>query len=368
MSKPKRVVIVHASDASMDLVLAGISEARRDGCDWSVRHQYQAPRNQQEIAELQAYRPDGILSVSSNLPPALLRLGIPWVSLRSRQSPLAVMADDQAVGQCAADHLIGLGMPTLAHLAHGDSGWQVSRGEGFLAGATRHGRSVVRLEWNGPEGFLAQLAPLPRPLALFTGNDWFALEVMEALLSLDTRIPAEVALLGADDLPACATATVPLSSVRVPHRECGRRAAHLLGEAMSGRCLSPVTIMVAPEGVAERASTDALAIRDPEVAAMLRLIRMRIGEPFTVGDIVTASSLGRRSLEIRFRRQVGHTILEEIHRCRITQAKAMLRASAAHISDIAAACGFSDASQFAVVFRKLEGMAPGAWRTRQQDG
>lgn len=371
MPRPKRVVIVHSGDISMDPVLAGINEFRREGPDWHVRHQYQAPRNADEVAELLAFEPDGLIGVSASLAPAVMHRGFPWVSVRNRQSPLAVVLDDHAVGRCAAEHLIGLGAGALAVLPEGDTGWRRARREGFLAGLARHGRSAQQLIWDGPGGprdlhrhLLAQIAALPKPLAIFAGNDWFALELMEALSSAGVRIPADVAVLGADDLPRCSEVPVPLSSVQVGHRECGRQAAMLLAEAMSNRSMAPITITVPPEGVAERASTDAIAVRDPEVASVLRFIRMRVAESFDVGDVIATSSLGRRSLEMRFRRLLGHTILDEIHRCRIAHAQSMLRNTETAIAEVATACGFSDPPHFTVVFRKVVGMTPSAWRAQ----
>ncbi len=373
MSKPKRVVVIHSGDISMEPVLAGIDEVRRGGHDWYVRHQYNPPRNPAEVSDMLAFEPDGLISVGGNIAAILQQQKFPWVSVRSRQSPLSVVVDEHAVGMCAAEHLVGLGTPVTACLSESDDGWQRHRREGFLAGMARHGREAVVLRWGSQDGgiskhqnFLDQIATLTKPVALFTGNDWFAFEAMEALLGAGVRIPADVALLGADDLARCAASSMPLSSVRVPHRECGRRAAVLLAEAMAGRASAPVTVTLVPDGVAERASTDAVAVRDAEVAQVLRFIRMRVAEPFDVGDVVAASSLGRRTLEMRFRRLLGRSILDEIHRCRIEQAKTMLRTAEVAVAEVAGACGFSDAPHFTVVFRKVTGMTPSAWRAQER--
>jgi LacI family transcriptional regulator len=378
MSKSKRVVIVHASDSSMDQIMAGIDEVRRSGHEWYVRHQYNVPRNAEEVADVLGFQPDGLISVGGNLPQSLQHQAFPWVSVRNRQSPLAVVCDDHAVGECAADHLVGLGAATFAYLRDrnddsDDSGWKRARREGFQAGLAKHGQTAHLLAWNHATGatlshahFLAQIAALPKPIAIFTGNDWYALEALEALFSAGVRIPAEVALLGADDVQRCAVAAVPLSSVRVPHRECGRRAAELLVLAMDGKTRGTVAINLPPDGVAERASTDAIEVRDREVAAVLRLIRMRVAEPFDVGDVIAASNLGRRSLELRFRRLLGRTILDEIHRCRIEHAKSMLRNPEMTIAQVASSSGFSDAPHFTVVFRKVAGVTPSVWRAENR--
>lgn len=374
----KRVCIVHANDRGMDQILAGIDEVRREGLDWQIRHQYEPPRNAREVADVLDFRPDGLLSAAA-LPPALHRPPCPWVSVRSREAPMAVLNDDRLAGEQAADHLASLGAAVLAVLCERPeedepAGWKRERRRGFESGAARHGQRVHRILLDDPAHrqargpwLLAQLAALPRPVALFTGNDWYAFEVLEILLAAGVRVPAEVALLGADDWPRCAAAAVPLSSVRIGHREAGRRAALLLRDAMAGRP-APGAVVVPPAGVAARASTDAIAVQDPEVAEALAAIRRRIGEPFAVDDVVAASRLRRRALEQRFRRVLGRSILAEIHRQRIAHAQVLLRTGQAGIAEVAQACGFADAPHFTTVFRKLVGVPPSAWRARERGG
>jgi len=175
-----------------------------------------------------------------------------------------------------------------------------------------------------------------------------------------------VALLGADDIPRCADTTVPLSSVRVPHRECGRRAALLLDRAMGDQVRRTELVVLRPDGVSERASTDPVAVADGEVASVIRYIRLRIGEPFGVADAIAASNLSRRSLEMRFRAVLGRTILDEIHRQRVERAKLLLRTGNSSILEIANGTGFTGSAHFSIVFKRATGLSPSAFRTAER--
>jgi len=67
-----------------------------------------------------------------------------------------------------------------------------------------------------------------RPTAAVCANDLLALGVLQEMVRHGVRVPAEFAIVGYDDIDFAAAAAVPLSSVRKPRQELGRRAAELL--------------------------------------------------------------------------------------------------------------------------------------------
>jgi DNA-binding LacI/PurR family transcriptional regulator len=77
-------------------------------------------------------------------------------------------------------------------------------------------------------GGLADLPPARRPSAAFCANDLLALGMLRELTRRGPRVPADVALVGYDDIEFAAAAAVPLSSVRQPREQLGRTAAELL--------------------------------------------------------------------------------------------------------------------------------------------
>jgi methylphosphotriester-DNA--protein-cysteine methyltransferase len=66
--------------------------------------------------------------------------------------------------------------------------------------------------------------------------------------------------------------------------------------------------------VVTRQSSDVLAIHDEAIAKAVRYVRENADKSIKVNDMVSASGISRRSLELKFIEHVGATPLEEIHR------------------------------------------------------
>jgi LacI family transcriptional regulator len=67
-----------------------------------------------------------------------------------------------------------------------------------------------------------------RPTAAVCANDLLALGLLQEMVRHGVRVPHDMAIVGFDDIDFAAAAAVPLSSVRKPRYELGRRAAELL--------------------------------------------------------------------------------------------------------------------------------------------
>jgi LacI family transcriptional regulator len=77
----------------------------------------------------------------------------------------------------------------------------------------------------------AQVLAIPadrRPTAAICANDLIALGVLQEMVRSGVRVPEEFAIVGYDDIDFAAAAAVPLTSVRKPRQDIGRRAAELL--------------------------------------------------------------------------------------------------------------------------------------------
>lgn len=82
-----------------------------------------------------------------------------------------------------------------------------------------------------PQGYQCahQLLSLPHPpTALVVSNDVMAFGAMEAARELGFRIPADLSIIGFDDIPQAAHVHPPLSTVRQPLEEMGHSAVNLL--------------------------------------------------------------------------------------------------------------------------------------------
>lgn len=72
------------------------------------------------------------------------------------------------------------------------------------------------------------LAERPRPTAILAMSDPFALATIDAALELGLRVPADLSVVGFDDIPTAGRISPPLTTVRQPLVEKGRIAAELL--------------------------------------------------------------------------------------------------------------------------------------------
>jgi LacI family transcriptional regulator len=103
------------------------------------------------------------------------------------------------------------------------------------------------------------------------------------------------------------------------------------------------------------------------VTAALHYIRNHLAEPLRVSTIAAALTVRRRALEQKFRSLLGRSVLDEIHRVRVEQAKGLLATTDLLVSQVAEQSGFSTPQRMATVFRKMTGMSPGGYR-RQATG
>src|SRR5207245_7075276 len=130
----------------------------------------------------------------------------------------------------AADHFLGLGHRSLAHLGGPvelDTVWR--RREGFVERALEAGcaPAVVAAELSEPAGFAAMqelLAHAAAPTAVFVANVNQALGALAAVREAGVRVPEQLSLLCHDDDPVCEYIEAPLTAIRMPLHELGSTA------------------------------------------------------------------------------------------------------------------------------------------------
>jgi LacI family transcriptional regulator, galactose operon repressor len=200
-------------------------------------------------------RADGLLVVST-LPPALevdrLRAAdIPCVLIDAvHPSFPSIAVDDVAGGELATRHLVQLGHRRVALI--GDPppefrfDWSRDRTRGYERALAAAGIEVreeyVREGTRLPHVARAvaiELLSLPeRPTAVFAASDTQAIGVLEAARALGIVVPAELSVIGFDDIEVAGY--LGLTTVRQPLVESGRRGARLLLELLEGRPMSPL--------------------------------------------------------------------------------------------------------------------------------
>jgi LacI family transcriptional regulator len=174
--------------------------------------------------------------------------GVPLV-LVDRRAPgpdqCSVAVDDVLGGRLAAGHLLERGHRRIAFVG-GSSGLpQVQeRHAGVVAAIRETTGSDDSLTVLSPSGLTVaggreaaeRIIGLPaarRPTAMICANDLLALGVLQEMVRHGFAVPDDMAIVGYDDIDFAAAAALPLSSVRRPRYELGRRAAELLLEEAS---------------------------------------------------------------------------------------------------------------------------------------
>jgi DNA-binding LacI/PurR family transcriptional regulator len=133
----------------------------------------------------------------------------------------ALPVDPTAEGACAARYLIDRGRRAIGVVVPADPGlgpFGVPRLRGVEQVAAAAGARVVRLDMADTTAAAAQLAAGWRGLGLdsvFGYNDDYAGGLMVALRDAGLRVPEDVAVVGADDLPLCELLRPRLTSVRL---------------------------------------------------------------------------------------------------------------------------------------------------------
>ncbi|GAA4913499.1 LacI family DNA-binding transcriptional regulator [Nesterenkonia rhizosphaerae] len=167
---------------------------------------------------------------------------------------------DQELGaRRATAHLIEAGHRSVAHIA-GPMDWFDARGRvvGWrqaLAVAELSAPPMVEAGgWTAESGYRAAQQIMSwgqLPDAVFAANDFLALGLIRALEERGLRVPADISVVGFDDVDAAGYFSPPLTTVRQPFEDAGRAALELLLDESHG--LTQVPNFIAPELV-ERGS------------------------------------------------------------------------------------------------------------------
>jgi LacI family transcriptional regulator len=157
----------------------------------------------------------------------------------------------------AVDHLVGLGHRKIAHVAgpiHLATGF--ARWQGFQLAAQRNrianSHMVEAAEFTREAGRIACAELLKRyrsTTAIVAANDLVALGCYDCLAALGLRCPQDVSIVGHNDIPLVDMVNPPLTTLRIQHREMGRKAAQLLLERFAAPDTKPVRVTLAPEMV-----------------------------------------------------------------------------------------------------------------------
>jgi LacI family transcriptional regulator len=163
-----------------------------------------------------------------------------------------VVSDAPAAGRLAAEHLLALGHRRVGVLGPASDAWGFRmRERGFLQTLRAAGVSVDS-EWlrrapatvaGGQAAMQALLGAAgsdgSRPTAVFCLSDLMALGALKACAEAGVAVPGQLSVVGCDDIETARLVTPALTTVAVPARELGARAARMLIRLLRGETVTP---------------------------------------------------------------------------------------------------------------------------------
>lgn len=152
----------------------------------------------------------------------------------------SVRAENESTASALTTHLIEHGYRRVSFIGDPESSPDVGeRWRGFATAHRAAGRKPPEPVVSGfrtADGVLAGTALMSRsdrPDAVVCANDEIAMGVLEAARAARISIPDDLAVTGWDDIPAAGHLAPPLTTVRQPMLDLGRRAAELLRDRIS---------------------------------------------------------------------------------------------------------------------------------------
>jgi LacI family transcriptional regulator len=280
-----------------------------------------------------------------------------------------VCNDNRRIGELAAVHFLSRGHKRFAYYAR-RQGLPDDRLSGFQARLAEAGHTCEVFEGTPEDPSSAeQLAydarvnawtsALQPPVAIFCDGDRFAWLMSERCRALRLRVPEDIALLGVDNVDSFATiAQPPLSSIQTASDGIGFEAAAMLDKMLTAPGKIPPPLEVPPARVVIRRSSDGVAVSDPLLRQVLEHMRNSLLD--TEGLVLLCERLGisRRTLERRFREELGQSPADAWTRFRVEEAQRLLSETNLSLATVAQQSGLHSSKQMAAVFKRTTGRTP----------
>ena len=93
-------------------------------------------------------------------------------------------------------------------------------------------------------------------------------------------------------------------------------------------------------------------------------IEQNINKKISVEDLAYSVSIGKRSLERRFKLATNNTVLEYVQRVKIESAKLSLENNRKNMSEVMYDVGYNDTKSFRSTFKKITGLTPVNYRNK----
>lgn len=213
------------------------------------------------------HRADGVIVIGQSLHhEALNQIAatefpmVVWGTLMKDQRYVTVGSDNEAGGKAATAHLISQGCRNIVFLGDPAAPEVAARLEGYRqalseAGITNTQRLEVAVRFGSDTAYHATASLIDADVA-FDGvvacSDVFAMGAMRALIERGRKVPADIAIVGFDDIPFAALTSPPLTTIRQNWHAGARLIVEKLMRAIRHEHNAPVVI---PTELVVRASS-----------------------------------------------------------------------------------------------------------------
>ncbi len=268
------IIIPDLTNPLFPPVIRGIEDRLSEsGVTLLVASSSNDPDKERDILDIMTgRRVDGlIVGTARRSDPALeayVRAGNPVVLINRTVDELvvsSVAADDHVGVGLALKHLHGLGHHRVAHVAGNIiASTGLERYQNFLNWSEVIGLDVdpdlvVHARWfNVQDGAAAFRELLDRRTgftAVLAANDLVALGIYDVCAERGIRVPEDLSVVGYNDIPFADRFAPPLTSVRIPQADIGRRTAELILSAIEDPTSVSMSIRLSPELIVRGSTT-----------------------------------------------------------------------------------------------------------------
>lgn len=103
---------------------------------------------------------------------------------------------------------------------------------------------------------------------------------------------------------------------------------------------------------------------DEPIKKAQEFIEHNFQQRITIEELASMAFLSRRNFERRFKKATFNTAMEYIQRVKIEAAKMSLETSRENVNEVMYSVGYSDTKAFRMLFKKITGVSPVAYREK----
>ena len=307
------------------------------------------------------------------LPLSNLDISVVILNLDSRHTGFSTITGEYVrTGQIAAEYFINRKFVNFAFFGVSSIIWSEERAQGYRNVVRSHGFSYSEYmigtnTVDEASEIISWLEGLPKPVAVFCGDDEYALAISEYCHMARIQVPHEVSIMGVDnDELICNISDPPLSSIVLNAEHGGYEVGRMLHELERTSDRPKFVISIKPGIIVQRGSTKRHNVDDKEVAKMLEFIDDNYTREITTDEIFEQAFLCRRTAEIRFKKLTGTTVYKYLVEQRINHLCALMETTDLSLADCASRSGIFDLNYLFHVFKKYKGCSPVVWRNSKR--